>query len=149
MRDAAIPGAATPSAATDGPAARLLAGGGLLASLGAFLSAACCALPLIFVILGLGGAWLAIFDEMLLYREWLLGPAALAVRAGWGWLAWQRFRPAAACAGDAACAAPTRRRFSVIALRAATFLVVGAWLMTEYQGTITASLFELRSWLDS
>lgn len=113
------------------------AGGGFLVGLIAFFTAGCCAFPLIFVILGVGGAWLSVFDELLLYRDWFLIPAALFIAVGWLHLAWRRM----------SVGPWVVRKRTIVILCAGTFLVALAWVFAEFQGDITRSLFELRAYL--
>lgn len=126
----------------------LTSSGSLFAGALAFFAASCCVLPLIFVILGVGGAWLSVFDVFLGYRIEAVEMGALTVLAGWAvhvLLYWRRRR----IAGDAA---RTLRGLSKTggfrALVVATALVFGAWLINTYQGELTRSLFELRAWLN-
>ena len=133
---------------TGGRVAGLAAGGGLVAGLVAFFAASCCALPLAFVILGLGGAWLAVFDALLVYRTEAVGLAVGAIVAGWSIFAWQRLRSAARCRATGACARPLGRLWSFRLLVAASLLAVAAWQINVFQGDITRTLIELRSWLN-
>lgn len=132
---------------TAGSSTRVAAAGSALTSVAAFLTASCCAFPLIFVILGLGGAWLSIFDALLPYRYYFITPALVAVGLSWGLLLIQRYRTGRACRTDGVCARPATSRFAFRMLAVSTVLVIGAVLISEYQGDVTRSLFELRQWL--
>jgi len=83
-------------------------GRGLLAlsALGAALASACCILPFILVILGLGGAWLASLHALYPYRWLFIGAAAVALFFAWRCL----YRPQTDCAEDEVCAVPVVRR---------------------------------------
>ena len=122
----------------------IVASGGLLVSIGAFATASCCALPLVFVLFGLGGAWLSIFDTFFEYRMYFLVPALLAVGIGWGLFVRKKLvvQPEA-CEVDGVCAKPSTDRFTVIVLSVSTVLVLGAYLIAEYQGLVTRFLFSL------
>ncbi|MGH2603364.1 MAG: mercuric transporter MerT family protein [Dehalococcoidia bacterium] len=83
-------------------------GGGLLALGGtsAILASACCILPLVLVMLGLGGAWLSVLHALQPYRWIFLSLTAIALV-----FAWRRLYPASVeCAPGDACALPANRR---------------------------------------
>lgn len=138
-----------PSHDVASPVSATAATGGLITGLLAFFAASCCALPLIFVILGMGGAWLSVFDVFLGYREETVALAAAAVAAGWGVYGWRRIRARRRPGPRVASGRPARLGRTGILLISATGLVIGAWLINLYQGDITRSLFELRSWLNA
>lgn len=76
----------------------LLAVGGL----GAAIASACCILPFVLVVMGLGGAWLAKLHALYPYRWLFIGAAVLAL-----FFAWRRlYRPQTECAEGEACAVP-------------------------------------------
>lgn len=90
-----------------------LAAGGVAA----ILASVCCLGPLVLVMLGLGGAWVANLQVLEPYRPLFIGLAvvflALAYRKIW--------RPATACEAGKVCATPQANRaykilFSVVAL---------------------------------
>lgn len=82
--------------------AGLLALGGF----GAVLLSACCVLPFVLVVLGIGGAWLANLHALYPYRWLFFGLSAIVL-----FLAWRRlYRPVTACADDEVCAAPAIKR---------------------------------------
>jgi len=113
----------------DRASAGLLALGGF----GAVLLSACCVLPFVLVVLGLGGAWLANLHALYPYR-WLF----LALSAVVLYFAWRRlYRPLAECADGRVCAAPTVKRSyrvlfwlvtGLVTLSVAAPYVLGAWL---------------------
>lgn len=55
----------------------------LVGSVLALLGASCCVLPMAFVLLGLGGSWLAVFAPIAGLSPYLLGIAAAFVLAAW------------------------------------------------------------------
>lgn len=126
------------------------AGTGVLAGLVAFFAASCCALPLIFVILGMGGAWLSIFDVFLGVRIEAVTISAVIVALGWSVFLVRRIAHQRQEAGPSPGSPPVpiwrSKIFRLLTLASA--FVVSAWLINEYQGDITRSLFELRSWIN-
>ena len=87
---------------SDRSSAGLLALGGF----GAVLLSACCVLPFVLVMLGLGGAWLANLHALYPYRWLILGFSAIVL-----FFAWRRlYRPATECADGEVCAVPTVKR---------------------------------------
>jgi mercuric ion transport protein len=113
-----------PGASTAAGSAPALA----LAGIAALLASTCCVLPLVFVLVGISGAWISQLHRLEPYSSWL---AALAV-ASLGIAAWRLYRPATsaevACAApDAACRtvnAAARRWFWAVALLTLVPLVV-------------------------
>ncbi|HKK29930.1 MAG TPA: mercuric transporter MerT family protein [Alphaproteobacteria bacterium] len=100
----------------DRSSAGLLALGGF----GAVLLSACCVLPFVLVMAGLGGAWLANLHALYPYR-WLF----LAISAVVLLLAWRRlYRPATECAEGEVCAVPAVKRGYRIFFWAVTTMVV-------------------------
>ncbi len=87
---------------SDRSSAGLLALGGF----GAVLVSACCVLPFVLVMLGLGGAWLANLHALYAYRWLFFGLSAIVL-----FFAWRRlYRPATECADGEVCAVPTVKR---------------------------------------
>lgn len=79
-----------------------LAAGGIAA----LLAGACCFGPLIFVSVGLGGAWLSNLTALEPYRPAFIGIALVCLA-----FAWRRIhRPAAECKPGDVCAIPQVRR---------------------------------------
>lgn len=77
------------------------------ASLAAIGASACCVLPLVLAVLGIGGAWAAHLTALDAWRPWLSG-AALACLA---WAFWRLYGPAVRCEEQTGCAyAPAIRR---------------------------------------
>lgn len=98
--------------------------GSLVAGAAAAIGAsACCAGPLLLVVLGIGGAWGARLVALEAYQPWFIA-AALAF---FGAAFYRLYRTPATCAPDEACAVPAVRRrqrviFWVVALLAAALM---------------------------
>lgn len=106
-------------------------GAGILAALGSVVGAlgvaSCCALPLAFAGLGLGGAWLAGLTVLAPYQPILLAATMLLLGAGF-FLVY--LRPTVACVSAEACAAPGAGRMPKIALWTASVLTVASFLVS-------------------
>ncbi|MBA3988521.1 MAG: mercuric transport protein [Idiomarina sp.] len=73
-----------------------------LGGIGAALASICCILPLVLVMLGLGGAWLSNLHALYSYRWLFIGAAAVAL-----FFAWRRlYRQQPQCAANEVCATP-------------------------------------------
>ncbi|MEW5881376.1 MAG: mercuric ion transporter MerT [Pseudomonadota bacterium] len=84
---------------TDAPSGRAaLAAGGIAA----ILASACCAGPLVLVMLGVSGAWIGNLTLLEPYRPLFVGAALVALAVAW----WRIYRPAAACRPGEVCAIP-------------------------------------------
>lgn len=82
-------------------------GRGALAAgaLAALLASTCCLGPLVLVVLGFSGAWIANLTALEPYRPIFLGAALIAM-----FFAWRRiYRPAQACKPGEVCAIPQVR----------------------------------------
>lgn len=101
--------------------AGLLAGGGVLSGLFAFLGASCCVLPIVLVNLGLGGAFVANLAVFARFRMWIIGVALLLVAASIVFAFLGGRRP--------------RARFW-ISVSAALLLVAAAWVLPHYEGAL-------------
>jgi mercuric ion transport protein len=100
---------------------------GLALALAAFVGASCCALPLILASLGLAGAWIANLEVFVVYRAYITVAALVLIVFGW--------------------AVALRRRSSsrtLIILALATFTVLAALAITQYEGEISRYLVSLR-----
>lgn len=86
----------------NGASEGLLALGGF----GAVLVSACCVLPFVLVILGLGGAWLANLHALYPYRWIFIGGSAVVLFFAWRKL----YRPRTECADGEVCAVPAVKR---------------------------------------
>jgi mercuric ion transport protein len=87
------------------PAERKLGGLMAVAVLASLLASTCCVLPLVLVLVGVGGAWVAGLQSLKPVTPYAYGLTLAAL----GWAGWLVFRPGAACsiddgAGGAACA---------------------------------------------
>ena len=80
---------------------------------------ACCILPMVFLVLGLGGAWLAIFAKFAAIAYYVAGASALLLAASWV-VAIRRHSP---------------RRTRVI-LSVGSVLSALAWVLVLYEGPI-------------
>jgi mercuric ion transport protein len=99
---------------------RLLAGGGLLAALGA---ASCCVVPFALFTLGVGGAWIGNLTALEPYQPIFATVAASLI--GYGFYLVYR-KPKVACAEDSYCGRPNSGRIAKIGLWLALLLVVVA-----------------------
>ena len=98
--------------------------GAVAAAIGASL---CCAGPLVLLLLGVSGSWiasLAIFEPLNPY--FIVITALLFLWVGWG-----LYQPQSHCQDGSACAVPrvikNRRRLFWVALGVATILVSSSW----------------------
>jgi len=88
---------------------------------GAVLASSCCVLPLILVLVGLGGTWTASLRALAPYKPLFLAGTALVLGAGF-WAVHGRSGPA--CPPGTLCAGPRSRRLTRTALWAATALAL-------------------------
>ena len=103
----------------------LLTFGGLAAAFGV---AACCALPLLMISLGLGTAWLGgIASVAAPIRSLLLVFAALAL-AGGAALLWRQQRHAATCGPNGVCTPPAVRLVTLVGLIVGLVLLIAGYL---------------------
>lgn len=110
------------------PESAVLTVGGIAA----LLVGACCVAPLVFVSIGLGGAWLANLQMLEPYRPLFIGVALLALA-----FAWRRiYRPVAECKPGEVCAVPQVRRGYKVG-----FWVVAAVLLVMLASPYIAPLF--------
>lgn len=95
-----------------------------LAGTGALLASACCVLPFVLVVLGLGGAWMSTLHALFPYRWLFIGGAALAL-----FLAWRRlYQTPDDCDEGQACAKPTvQKRYRILFWLVVILLVVSAF----------------------
>ena len=107
------------------------AGAGLLTLSGlaaAFGVAACCALPLLLISLGLGTAWLGgIASIAAPNRTLLLAFGALALTGG-AILLWRQQRHAATCGPNGVCTPPAVRILTLIGLIVGAVLLCAGYL---------------------
>ncbi|MFT5110696.1 MAG: mercuric ion transport protein [Parasphingorhabdus sp.] len=82
--------------------------GGIFAAIGASL---CCVMPLVLVLLGIGGTWVGTLTEMRPYTPYFL----VVVVVMFAWAGFQLYRPVEKCQPGSICAIPvTRRRYQII-----------------------------------
>jgi mercuric ion transport protein len=99
--------------------ARLIAVGGML---GALAASACCILPLVFVTVGISGAWIGNLTALAPYKPYFAAGTLALVGYGY-YLVY--VRPKQACA-DGSCSRPLPGRVVKLSLWIATVLVVVA-----------------------
>ncbi len=90
---------------------------GLLAAIGASV---CCVAPLVLVLLGISGAWIAQLTALDLWRPWFIAVTVLCL----GLAFWRLYGPSSRCRTEGVCIDPAilrRRRFW---LWTATVLIV-------------------------
>lgn len=99
-------------------------GGGSLAAGGVFavLASVCCLGPLVLLLLGVGGAWVANLTALKPFQPWFQGAALVALFFAYRHI----FRPAAACDTGKECATPaTRRLYQVMFWLIAALVALG------------------------
>ncbi|MBN8739127.1 MAG: mercury transporter MerT [Lysobacterales bacterium 69-70] len=101
--------------------------GAVAAAVGASV---CCVLPLVLVLLGISGAWIANLTALDAGRPWL--SAATLLCLAWGF--WTLYGPAARCRTDGICVDPTRLRRRRTWLWFVTVLIVLLLLFPYYIG---------------
>ncbi len=97
-----------------------MAAGGIV---GAILASSCCILPLLFISMGIGGAWMGNLTAMAPYQPFFT--AITFGFLGYGYYL-VYFKAKADCNDGDVCANPISRRFVKGALFAATLLVLAA-----------------------
>jgi len=103
-------------AGTERKAGRLVA----VALLASLLASTCCVLPLVLVLVGIGGAWMSTLVAMK-----PLTPYAIAVTvAALGWSGWLLFKPARACDIDDGSCATTRPAMRRVFVACALFIAL-------------------------
>jgi len=114
-----------PAALPEASGSALLTLGGLAAAFGV---AACCALPLLMISLGLGTAWLGGIASLAApIRSLLLVFAALAL-AGGAILLWRQQRHAATCGPNGVCTPPAVRVVTLVGLIVGVVLLIAGYL---------------------
>ena len=99
-------------------AGRLPLIGGVIAAIAASL---CCVGPLVLVMLGIGGAWVANLTVLEPFRPYFLGAAIIAL-----FFAWKKIyrAPAAVCTPGSLCATPQTNRIYKVLFWMVVVLVV-------------------------
>jgi mercuric ion transport protein len=110
---------ATEGAGDDRSQAHLIAAGGVL---GALAASACCILPLVFVTVGISGAWIGNLTALAPFKPYFAAGTLALVGYGF-YLIYAR--PKQLCA-DGSCSRPLPRRIVKLTLWIATVLVVVA-----------------------
>ena len=124
MTDNSSVDARPPAAGPNASGSALLTLGGLAAAFGL---AACCALPLLLVSLGLGTAWLGrIASVAAPIRSLLLVFAAIALVGG-AILLWRQQRYAATCGPNGVCTPPALRALTLVGLIAGVVLLIAGY----------------------
>ncbi len=98
--------------------------GGLLAGasvLGAIIASSCCVVPLLFVMLGIGGAWMSNLTALEPYKPYFIAVTAVLLGLGY-WHVY--FKPKKACEAGSYCANPASGRITKAALWVATVIVL-------------------------
>ncbi len=107
-----------------------MAAGGIV---GAILASSCCILPLLFLSLGMGGAWMGNLTAMAPYQPIFTVITFGFLGYGYYLVYW---KPKADCVDGDTCAKPISQRIVKVALIAATLLVLAAtvvqYIPTEY-----------------
>lgn len=107
----------SPHPSPAGARGALLAGG-----LAALLASSCCLGPLVLILLGFSGAWMANLAALEPWRPYLIAAALIAL-----FFAWHRiWRPAGACGPGAVCAVPQVKRSYKLLFAAVALLVLVA-----------------------
>lgn len=96
----------------------LFAAGGIV---GALLVSSCCVAPLVFVLLGISGAWIANLTALEPYKPYFATVALVFIGLGF-WRVYFRQKPD--CADDSYCARPRNLLFTKVILWLATALVL-------------------------
>lgn len=101
----------------------------LLAAIAAAIGASvCCVVPLVLVLLGISGAWIANLTALDAWRPWL--SAATLVCLGWAF--WTLYGPASRCRIDGTCVEPARLQRRRHWLWIATILIALLLLFPYY-----------------
>ena len=92
----------------------------LIGGLGAIFASLCCLGPLLLLLLGFSGAWLANLTALEPYR-----PVFIIISLAALFFAWQRiFRPIPSCQSGESCALPPTRRWHIVAFCGVLALVL-------------------------
>jgi mercuric ion transport protein len=116
-----MPSSLSASAKNPAPASERKLGGLIaLALLSSLLASTCCVLPLVLVLAGVTGAWIANLQALKPFT-----PYAIALTVGaLGWAGWLVLRPARTCAREDAACATTRPLMRRIWLVCALFIAL-------------------------
>ncbi len=96
---------------------------------GAVLASSCCILPLLFLALGVSGAWIGTLTQLEPYKPFFIAVTAIFLALGF----WQvYFKPAKDCAEGSYCARPESGIIIKAALWIATLLILLAATITYW-----------------
>jgi mercuric ion transport protein len=90
----------------------------------------CCVVPLVLVLLGISGAWIASLTALDAWRPWFSAATLLCL----GWAFWMLYGPASRCRSDGTCVDPTQLRRRRRGLWIATGLIALLLLFPYYIG---------------
>jgi mercuric ion transport protein len=96
----------------------LIAAGGIL---GAIVASSCCIVPLVLVVLGVGGTWVSNLTALEPYKPYFVAITAVLLGLGY-WHVY--FRPKQACEAGSYCANPTSGRITKAVLWLATVILL-------------------------
>jgi mercuric ion transport protein len=99
---------------------------GFAGSVFALLAAACCVLPLVIMLVGLGGSWVAVFGAVAAVSPWVALAAGLIIAFAW----------IVAIRRNA-----SRQTYTL--LTAGTVLTVFAWCLISYEAVVNDYLITL------
>ncbi|MBU1211539.1 MAG: mercury transporter MerT [Alphaproteobacteria bacterium] len=104
---------------------RLFAAGGVI---GAVLASACCVLPLLFVTLGISGAWIANLTALEPYKPYVAAAAVLFIGLGFRQVYFRQvyFQPGRVCEDGSYCARPQSAVITKIVLWCSALLILMA-----------------------
>lgn len=105
------------------PSERELTNGLLAAAgaLGAVLASSCCIVPLLFVVLGVGGAWMGHLTALEPYKPYFAATTLMFLGFGF----WRIYsKPKSKCESEVGCANPVSSRLTKIVLWSAGVLVL-------------------------
>lgn len=100
------------------------------ASAAAIGASVCCVVPLVLVLLGVSGAWIANLTALDAWRPWF----SVATLICLGWAFWGVYGPASRCRTDGVCVEPSRLRSRQRWLWIATVAIVMLLLFPYYVG---------------
>lgn len=90
----------------------------------------CCVVPLVLVLMGISGAWIANLTALDAWRPWFSATTLVCL----GWAFWTLYRPASRCGADGACIDPVQLRRRRSWLWIATGLIAMLLLFPYYIG---------------
>ncbi|MCR9196333.1 MAG: mercuric transporter MerT family protein [Hyphomonas sp.] len=89
--------------------------------LGAIIASSCCIVPLVLVMLGIGGAWIGNLTALEPYKPYFIAGTAVLLGLGY-WHVY--FKPKKVCEAGSYCANPASGRITKAALWLATVIVL-------------------------